>query len=97
MKEKKIYNDVLPEDSGDPKKYALDIVTALAHRTITRLWVLIIILTFLFVGSNVAWLVYESQWQTVQVEQQNENSPNNFIGGDGDITNGNTDDTVPSP
>lgn len=91
------YENLLPKDDGDPKKYALDIVTGLAHRTIFRLWVLVVLLVVLLVGSNVAWIVYETQYQTVQVTQQNDNSPNNFIGGDGDITNGNADDTLPSP
>lgn len=91
------YDKYLPKDDGDPKKYALDIVTALAHRTIFRLWVLVILLVVLLVGSNVAWIVYESQYMDVQVTQQNDNSPNNYIGGDGDITNGNADDTVQGP
>ena len=32
------------------------------ERTIKRLWITNIILILLFVGSNVAWLMYESQF-----------------------------------
>lgn len=32
------------------------------ERTIKRLWILLIIVIFLFVGSNCAWLYYESQF-----------------------------------
>ena len=34
-----------------------------AERHIKRLWVLVIILVFLLVGSNLAWLYYESQFE----------------------------------
>jgi hypothetical protein len=33
------------------------------ERTIKRLWITNIILILLFVGSNVAWLMYESQFE----------------------------------
>ena len=33
------------------------------ERTIKRLWILCIILIILLVGSNVAWLLYESQFE----------------------------------
>lgn len=32
------------------------------ERTIKRLWILLILLIVLLVGSNVAWLAYESQF-----------------------------------
>lgn len=65
------------------------------ERTIKRLWILLIILVVLFVGSNVAWIVYESQWEvyeTTEVTQENESGYNSYIGNDGDIYNGNSDD-----
>lgn len=47
----------------------------------------IILLVVLLVGSNIAWLVYESQFETVEetyqdVMQEADNGENNFIGGD---------------
>lgn len=35
------------------------------ERTIVRLWVLLIILLFLIVGTNFAWFYYESQFEDV--------------------------------
>lgn len=58
-------------------------------------FVIIALLIVLLVGSNIAWLVYESQFETVEesfvVEQDNEGGYNNYVGNDGDITNGKTD------
>ena len=57
----------------------------------------IVILIVLLVGSNVGWLIYESQYEVVQestetkIEQDNENGDNNYIGNNGDITYGETE------
>lgn len=66
------------------------------ERTIKRLWVLCIILILLLVGSNAFWFYYESQFEEVvettqEVTQENSDGINNFVGGDGVITNGETD------
>ena len=57
---------------------------ARAERTIKRLWITILTLIFLLVGSNCLWLYYESQWETVyqEVTQEADNGTNNFVGGD---------------
>lgn len=51
------------------------------ERTIKRLWIALILLIVLFVGSNVAWIIYENQFEdiavTQEVEQETENSGNN--------------------
>lgn len=57
--------------------------------TIKRLWILCILLVVLLVGTNIAWIVYESQFENVVVTQQNEDGYNSYIGNDGDIYNGN--------
>ena len=64
---------------------------------IKSLIAVIVILIVLLVGSNVGWLIYESQYEVVEetsttVEQENENGYNNYIGNDGDIVNGKTND-----
>lgn len=65
------------------------------ERTIKRLWILLLITLFLLVGSNVAWLVYESQFEYFETEitQNNETGHNNYIGNDGDIVNGKADNS----
>lgn len=71
--------------------------TAMARneRTVKRLFVLILVLILLLVGTNIAWLVYESQFETVettneeyQIEQDSENGNNNSVINGGEIVNG---------
>ena len=61
------------------------------ERVIKRLWVLVLALIILLCASNAAWIWYESQFEEVRIEQENESGYNNFIGNDGDIYNGETD------
>lgn len=55
-----------------------------------RLVRVIVLLIVLLVGSNFAWLWYESGFkeEEVTVRQINDTGYNNYIGNDGDITNG---------
>ena len=64
---------------------------ARAERTSKRLWIIILTLILLLVGSNCAWLWWSNQWETVEsweITQENEDGYNNYIGNDGDIVNG---------
>ena len=63
---------------------AYELSMARAERTAKRLWIAILTLIFLLVGSNCLWLYYESQWETVyqEVTQEADNGTNNFVGGD---------------
>ena len=60
------------------------------ERTIKRLWILLLVIVGLFVGSNVWWIWRESQFadEYYEITQENEDGYNNFIGNDGDIYNG---------
>lgn len=73
--------------------YAHEAETARLERTIKRLWILCILIFLCFVGSNGAWIWYESQFMDVQtaVAMDAENGVNNYIGNDGDIYNGEND------
>ena len=64
------------------------------ERVIKRMWVLVLLLIILLVASNGAWIWWESQYQTIEttITQENADGYNNYIGNDGDIVNGNTDD-----
>lgn len=72
----------------------------LINSTIKRLWIVILILIFLLVGSNCAWLWYENQFETVetveeyQIEQDAESGNNNSIINGGEIVNGETDSNL---
>lgn len=63
-----------------------DCEVARNERTFKRMWIALILLILLLVGSNVGWLIYESQFETVEVyqevEQEAEDGTNNFVGGD---------------
>lgn len=65
------------------------------ERQLKRLWIVILVLIFMLVGSNCAWLWYESQFETLEstveevVVDADENGIANYIGNDGDIINGN--------
>ena len=68
---------------------------ARAERQSKRLVAIIISLILLLVGSNIGWLVYESQFETVestveeyQIEQDAESGNNNSVINGGDIVNG---------
>lgn len=55
------------------------------ERTFRRMWIVVIVLIVLLVGSNIAWLSYESQFETVEIkaEQEADGDSNNYaVGGD---------------
>ncbi len=65
------------------------------ERTIKRLWILCIIMFTALVISNGMWVYYESQFsveETTEITQRNDGGYNNYIGNDGDIVNGYTND-----
>ena len=75
---------------------AHELAMAQNERTVKRLWITILTLIFLLVGSNCAWLWLNNQWETVEsleITQENDGGYNNYIGNDGDIVNGETDYT----
>ena len=62
---------------------------ARAERTAKRLWITILLLIVLLVGTNGLWIWYESQFQyyqtTQEVTQESDYGDNSFIGGDVDV------------
>ena len=64
---------------------------ARAERTAKRLWITILLLIVLLVGTNGAWIWFESQFEDIAISQENEDGYNNFVGNDGDIFNDETD------
>ena len=63
---------------------------ARAERTAKRLWITILLLIVLLVGTNAGWIWYQSQFEDIAISQENEDGYNNFVGNDGDIFNGET-------
>lgn len=62
------------------------------ERQIRRMWIVVLVLIAALIGTNLAWIIYNSQFEVVEesvtVEQENDNGDNNYIGNDGDITYG---------
>lgn len=86
----------------DPVPFAVhESAMARMERTIRRLWILLIVLVVLLVGSNALWIWHESQFEdvTTEVEMENESGFVSYIGRDGDIYNGETesDNETPDP
>lgn len=77
----------------DPVPYIVhEGIMARMERNVRRLWILVVVLVVLLVGTNVAWLVYESQFEDqLTVTQDTPSGNNNYVGHDGDITNGKAD------
>ena len=79
-------NGCMQEELG-----AYEVALAFAERTTVRLWIVIIALIVLLVGTNIGWLVYESQFETVseedyyKVDQDTDEGSNYSIIGKGDI------------
>lgn len=68
-------------------QYTIDILTALAERTIKRLWILIILLVVLLFGTNAAWVYYEAQWtdESWTYEATADNGSSAIANGDGEV------------
>lgn len=67
--------------------HAFEVAAAEFHFVIRRLIAVIITLVILLVGSNIAWIVYESQMEqvteyTVEAEQEAESGNNYAVNGD---------------
>ena len=62
---------------------------ARAEITIKRLWITILLLIVLLVGTNAGWIWFESQFEysqtTQEVTQESNHGDNSFIGGDVDV------------
>ena len=74
---------------------AYELSMARAERTAKRLWITILTLIFLLVGSNCVWILYENQFEDIEIVQENADGYNSFIGNDGDIVYGETNGENP--
>ena len=74
---------------------------ARSERHNKRLWIVILVLIVALIGTNLAWIIYESQFETVatiteeyDIQQDAEGGNNNSIINGGSIVNGETEDKV---
>lgn len=66
------------------RQYDIDLLSAMAERTIKRLWIVILVLIIALIGTNGAWIWYNAQFEVVettteeyQIEQDTEGGGNN--------------------
>lgn len=57
-----------------------------AERREKRLWIVVIVLIAAFLATNIGWLIYESQFETVYWEQDGDGLNNMNTGEQGDVT-----------
>ena len=84
---------VIAQTPKDVPYIAHESAVARLERVIKRIWVLVLSLIILLVASNGAWILWESQYQTIEptITQESADGYNNYIGNAGDIVNGNAD------
>lgn len=58
------------------------------ERQMRRLWIVILLLICALIGTNLAWIIYESQFETITYEQDGAGINNVNCGEQGDLNNG---------
>ena len=90
--EKKCNNCGVENKNANVPFVVYQATAARQERQIKRMWVVILFLICSLIGTNLAWIVYNSQFEVVEestvIEQENDNGENNYIGNDGDIIYG---------
>lgn len=82
------------EECKAQNRFTYESAMAMAERTIKRLWIVVILLVLLFTGSNLAWIIRESQFEIVETSSEETEiqatqfgAGTNIVGG-GDINYG---------
>ena len=63
---------VIAQTPKDVPYIAHESAVARLERVIKRLWLLVLVLIVLLAASNAAWLYYESSFEEIRIEQDNE-------------------------
>lgn len=98
----KTCNNCATENQNIVVPYAAhEIAIATSERHSKRLWIVILVLIVALIASNLAWIIYEAQFETVEttteeydIEQDAEGGNNNSIINGGSIVNGETEDKI---
>jgi hypothetical protein len=96
--EKKCNNCGMQPEVADVPFVVYQATAARQERQIRRMWIVILLLICALIGTNLSWIIYNSQFEVVEetietnVAQENDNGDNNYIGNDGDITYGEAED-----
>ena len=71
---------------------AFESALARLERTNRRLFILCVILALMLLITNAGWIYWENSFEDVVVTQDNANGYNSYIGNDGNINYGETND-----
>lgn len=78
-----------PDSTPAPVPFAVhESALAFARETITRLWIAVILLIVLLFASNIGWLIYEAQFETISYQQDGAGLNNVCTGTQGAIIYG---------
>lgn len=81
--------DEIKKDEQISNETTNELVTSIMERQVRRLFILCIILFLALIGTNAYWIWNENQhMDTITITQDTPDGNNNYIGRDGDITNG---------
>lgn len=71
------------------RQYDIDLLSAMAERTIKRMWICVLVLIIALIGTNAGWLYYESQFEdvvtTTTYEADATDGGNAVANGDGSV------------
>jgi hypothetical protein len=85
----KTCNNCTPTDVNVSVPYVVhEAEVSRQERQIKRMWIALIVLIGLLFVSNMAWLIYESQFETISYEQDGDGLNNVNLGEQGDLING---------
>ena len=76
------------KDEKIPQEVKDDFAYVCMSRTLNRLILIVIVCICLLFASNAAWMIYESQFETISCEQDVDDINNVNIGEQGDLING---------
>lgn len=55
------------------------------ERTVKRLWIALIVVVSLFFATNIGWLIYESQFETISYDYDQDGEGVNIIGDENEV------------
>lgn len=77
----------------DNETYFSELAVAVAERSAKRWFISFLVMLIIYAITVGGFIVYENSFEDVMVTQENKDGYNNFIGNDGDINYGETDNT----
>ena len=65
--------------------FVYDYTVSRYERTVKRLWIALIVVVSLFFATNIGWLIYESQFETISYDYDQDGEGVNIIGDENEV------------